>query len=177
MAPACRPLSHADRTGKPVREVLVGVPVVKQGMFRIRDWAVHAWGALSVALALIFAIPSLVAAGQYKRTPWWVWPGVAVAAIFFVVALFFFAVPLVKRSRPASELVGTQAPAVEEGTKPDPEVAAESVREAGVARERVGYRVSGRGKARPVRAHIRNQDVAFDVRDDGEVDDTDSDIG
>jgi hypothetical protein len=152
--------------------------MVKRTTLRVRDWAAHAWGALSGALALILGIPSLVAAGQYKKTPWWVWPGVAVAAIFFVAALYFFVVPLLgKRSRSTGESVGTQAPAVQAGTKPDPEVGDDPVSEAEAARERVAYRVSGRGKARPIRSKIRNQDVAFDIRDDGEVDDTDSDIG
>ena len=152
--------------------------MVKRTTLRVRDWAAHAWGALSVALALGFGIPSLVAAGRYKKTPWWVWPGVAVAAIFFIVALCFFVVPLLgKRSRPTGEPVGPQAPEVQARTKPDLEVSDDPVSEVEAARERVAYRVSGRGKARPVRSHIRNQDVAFDIRDDGEVDDTDSDIG
>lgn len=151
---------------------------MKKTTLRIRDWASHGWGALSVALALAFGILSLVAAGHYKRTPWWVWPGVAVAAIFFVGALCFFVVPLLsKRSHLTSELQVAQTPAVQAGTKPDPELGHDPVSEAEPARERIGYRVSNRGKARPVRSHIRNQDVAFDIRDDGEVDDTDSDIG
>lgn len=150
---------------------------MKKTTLRIRDWAPHAWGALSVALALAFGIPSLVAAGHYGRTPWWVWPGVAVAVIFFVGALCFFVVPLLgKRSDLTSEMQDAQTPAVQAGTKPDPELG-EPVSEAEPARERIGYRVSNQGKARPVRSHIRNQDVAFDIRDDGEVDDTDSDIG
>jgi hypothetical protein len=61
-------------------------------------------------------------------------------------------------------------------TIPDLEVTSDPVSEVDAARERVAYRVSNRGKASPVRAHIRNQDVAFDIRDDGEVEDTDSDI-
>jgi hypothetical protein len=152
--------------------------MVKQITLRNRDWATHAWGALSVALALIFGILSLVVAEHYKRTTWWVWLGVAGAAIFFVVALYFFVVPLLgKRSRSTGKPVATQAPATQEGIKPDHEMGDAPVSEAEAARERIGYRVSGRGKARPVRAHIRNQDVAFDVRDDGEVDDIDSTIG
>ena len=105
------------------------------------------------------------------------WPGVAVAAIFFILALCFFAVPLLgKRSHSTGE-PDAEAPAVQEGAKSDPEMGEGQASETEAARERVAYRVSGHGKARPVRARIRNQDVAFDIRDDGEVGDTDSDIG
>jgi tRNA_anti-like len=66
---------------------------------RIQDRATHAWGALGVALALAFGIPSLIAIGHYKGTPWWAVPGLVVAAIFFLAALFFFVAPwLAKRA-------------------------------------------------------------------------------
>jgi hypothetical protein len=117
--------------------------MVKKTTLRIRDWAPHGWGALSVALALAFGVPSLVVAGHYKRTPWWVWPGIALAAIFFVGAFCFFAVPLLrKRSHLTSELDVAQTPAIHAGGKPDPELGHESAREAEPARERIGYRVS-----------------------------------
>lgn len=145
---------------------------------RIRDWASHAWGALGVALALIFGIPSLAAAGHYERTPWWVWPGVALAAIFFLGAVYFFVAPLFhKRSRSPGKQTASRTPAVEVGTEPGPEAVAGPVSGPAITQERIAYRVSDRGRARPVRPRIRNQDVAFDIHDEGEVDDTDSDIG
>jgi hypothetical protein len=42
------------------------------------------------------------------------------------------------------------------------------------ARERIGYRLSGRSKSKIRNAHIRNQDVAFDVSDDATLEDKDT---
>jgi hypothetical protein len=67
-----------------------------------------------VALALVFGIPSLVAAGHYKHTPWWAVPGIVLAVIFFVVALFFVAAPLLGRRSLRAEptpAAGDTAPA------------------------------------------------------------------
>jgi hypothetical protein len=92
---------------------------------------------------------------------------------FFLAAVFFFISPWLRKkssSREKAEVMN------EKRVEPDPELVGTLGSDAETPRERIGYRVSGRGKARPVRSHIRNQDVAFDIRDDGRVDDTDSDI-
>lgn len=140
---------------------------------RVQERAAHAWGALAVALALIFGIPSLVAAGHYKRTPWWVWPGVVIAVVFFLVSVFFFVSPLLRKQSSTTEKSEIMN---EAGTKPDPGPGAASGGGREIPGERIAYRVTGRGKARPVRPHIRNQDIAYDIHDDGEVDDVESDI-
>jgi len=55
-----------------------------------------------MAAALFLGVPSLVAAGHYKHTPWWALPGIALAAIFFLVAVFIIVAPwLFRRSPPA----------------------------------------------------------------------------
>jgi hypothetical protein len=140
---------------------------------QLQDRAANAWGALGAALTLALGIPSLVAAEHYKRTPWWVWLGVAIAGVFFLVAAYIFVPPLLRRlfrSRTGSEGMSHS------DDEADPRRSELSHSGIEISRERTAYRVSGRGKARPVRPHIRNQDVAFDVREDGELDDTDSDI-
>jgi hypothetical protein len=67
-----------------------------------------------VALALAFGIPSLVALGHYKHTPWWAVVGLIAAAGFALAALFFFVAPLLAKraSRPA---VPTAPPAEDDG--------------------------------------------------------------
>lgn len=166
--PRQRTLSGPVRFGPGAR-----VSTVEWLVVQIRERAAHAWGGLGVALALIFGIPSLSAAGNYKRTPWWVWPGVAIAVVFFLGAVFFFISPLLRKQSGSTEKSEVMN---ETGTKPDPEPVGTLGSAAEIPRERIAYRVSGRGKARPVRPHIRNQNVAFDIHDDGEVDDIDSDI-
>jgi hypothetical protein len=58
-----------------------------------------------MAATLVFGIPSLIATGHYKHTPWWAYAGLAVAAILLLVSLFlFFVAPrLSRRSRRLKE--------------------------------------------------------------------------
>lgn len=64
----------------------------------------------------------------------------------------------------------------DQSTSPETSSSTASSPNAEIRHERIAYRVSGHGKAQPVRSHIRNQDVAFDIHDEGEANDTDSDI-
>jgi hypothetical protein len=80
---------------------------------RIPDRATHAWGALGLAVALGFGVPSFVAIGHYKRTPWWAVAGILLAAVFFLAALFLFVSPLLgKRTR------DTERPSPQKATDP-----------------------------------------------------------
>jgi hypothetical protein len=57
-----------------------------------------------------------------------------------------------------------------------PELSTVEGEEPKVHQERIGYRLSGRAKARPHNAHISDQDVAFDVTDDADLADENSRI-
>jgi hypothetical protein len=50
-----------------------------------------------MAAALAFGVPSLVAAGHHKHTPWWAVAGIVLAAIFFLAGVLFFVSPWLGR--------------------------------------------------------------------------------
>jgi hypothetical protein len=115
--------------------------------------------------AALFTVGATVDITWYVRTdgtktPFWSWIGI-LGTLCIAVGAVMLAIGFFLRTDKKPE---------------DPALDASASGQAEVRQERIGYRVSGRAKARPHNSHIRNQDVAFDVRDDGEVADTDTHI-
>ena len=111
----------------------------------------------------IFGAGVLVAFGwliyvqqEVPKPSFWSWPGVvgiAATAVGFVLLAFGFFKPK-EREMPSGTEQSKQS---EDSAEP--------------IQERIGYRLSDRAKSKTRNAHIRNQDVAFDVRDDATLDD------
>jgi hypothetical protein len=79
----------------------------------------HAWGAVTVGIALIFGVVALGHQVSPSHTPWWVIPGLVAAGCFLLLGLFLLFVPE-KRSAgtPAGagpDGVGSRMPNVEPG--------------------------------------------------------------
>lgn len=61
------------------------------------------------------------------------------------------------------------------GEKPTPRSSGDSAEGTGSS-QRIGYKIHGRGQVKSRNARIRNQDVAFDVGDDADLDEGGADI-
>jgi hypothetical protein len=64
-----------------------------------------------MAVALGFGVPSFVAIGHYKHTPWWAVAGILLAGVFFLAALFLFVSPRI--GKPTR---GTDRPSLQSAT-------------------------------------------------------------
>lgn len=92
-----------------------------------------------------------------SKSSFWTWPGIVgaaciVAGLAFLVFGFFM-----KEGEMSSDV---------KQSKP--------MEDNGLMRERIGYRLRGNSSSRIWNAHIRNQDVAFDVSDDATLEDKDT---
>jgi hypothetical protein len=113
-------------------------------------------GGAIFAAGVLVAISWFIYVQGALGTSFWAWPG-SVGIAGTVVGLALLALGFFK---PTEEKMssGTEQSNSEEGNNAS-------------VKERVGYRLSGRAKSKTRNAHIRNQDVAFDVGDDAILDD------
>ena len=87
----------------------------------------------------------------------WSWPGI-VGMVATAVGLALLAFGFFKPKEREMSSDSAQPKPSEDSAEPP-------------LRERIGYRLSDRAKSKTRNANIRNQDVAFDVRDDATLDD------